>query len=370
MAAHVRKIKKKTLSEGISLSSFSNIGDSMTSILNDAELSRKKCGRIMIATNTFSTMINNVRDIGIFTKPKSLFNTKCAQIELFVRETTRTLYGIDVLPIDAETAPLNTALSEEDFKKLYDSIRDHEVIHTIIHSCDILDPYKSYINNIDTLNGTFIETMPGTSFTPFADFDVKDAYMQTDDITRRKYLLTYIHKLHTLGKKLYLEYVTPDMNIERMVEVVRSAITQLRTMPELSQCDIAFDTIDKSIGLLRDNFSQYYVDFTISQHPASIFESFVADVAKHESDVTHPEGAEDVPSDVEQRNVRRRKMRQARLTQQFSKIIGFYQEHASKSSRKNPQAEMLMRHYNSLTDRLNVKNLSRENAPTPNAENK
>jgi hypothetical protein len=160
------------------------------------------------------------------------------------------------------------------------------------------------------------------------------------------------------------------MNIERMVEVVRSAITQLRTMPELSQCDIAFDTIDKSIGLLRDNFSQYYVDFTISQHPASIFESFVADVAKHESDVTHPEGAEDVPSDVEQRNVRRRKMRQARLTQQFSKIIGFYQEHASKSSRKNPQAEMLMRHYNSLTDRLNVKNLSRENAPTPNAENK
>ena len=330
----------------------------------------------MMATNTFSAMINNVRDINVFTNATSSFNSRCAQIERFVRESARTLYGIDVLPIDAENAPLNPAMSPEDFQKMYETIRDHEVIHTIIHSCDILDPYKSYIINIDTLNGTFIETMPGTSFTPFADFDVKDAYMQTDDITRRKYLLTYIHKLYTLGKKLYLDYVTPDMNIERMVEVVRSAITQLRTMPELAHCDIAFDTIDKSIGLLRDNFSQYYVDFTISQHPASIFESFVADVAKHESDVSQPDDANsgDIAetiqlNSVDQRNIRRRKMRQARLTQQFSKIISFYQEHASKSSRKNPQAEMLMRHYSSLTDKLNVKNLSRAgaatNAPAP-----
>jgi hypothetical protein len=210
----------------------------------------------------------------------------------------------------------------------------------IIQVCDKLVLYKTHIDRLEALDGHFLVSMPGTSFMPFADFDVKDAYVQTTSKNVQEFILTYLSKIYTYGLKLYQEYTAPDMNVTQMTSVVRDAIEQLRKIPSLSRCTDAFNAIERSISMLQDNFGTYYADFLQSHSSSTIFENFIIDVAKNS----------------------KTKKRSAIIAQQFNKIIQYYRDMTQKSG-TTAQAESLFARFSEFNSQLGVRNLG--GGPSP-----
>jgi len=401
MAARVRVVKKKIGSASTLLSSVapagitSDLSAQLNNCLFERERSLRKFVRIINNVQQFARMLATVRDAGVFasiSQPQCDFARKIAQYDEFVARNSAQLFNCPTIPpevtaictaddtqksvesfIDAKLfAPPTPPETKEAFLLIYEEARESAIVREIIQTCDIIAPYKVHIKDATALTGTFLENIPGSKFAPFANLDIADAYLQAESLPpdarkgMREFILIFVHKLFTYGYQLFTIYTAPDMNVEQMIAVVHDSISQLRSVPQLSRCDIAFDTIEKSIHLLRDNFGSYYVDFLQTKSPSTIFENFILDVAKQQSTATSE--AETSGSSVggarrEQSKRRREKVRNAKLTHQFNDIIRFYQDQvraqgASANSRM-ANFDHMFDQYQQIQSHFNLQHLGR-----------
>jgi hypothetical protein len=332
-SAHAVKRAIKTAMHGLP----TDLSGQFEECLFDCDLAFAKYWKIVRVVDQISRALQTLRTSTKFADVSSAkFADACRNVEIFVRESCMSMSDGPAIPQSDPSFDQLPDAKKEHFHAAYDEMRKAHVVKLLIQACDTLDPYKPHIENRAALNGYFLVSMPGVSFTPFANFDVKDAYLQTEDKAARESILIYLHELYTLGFQLYNAYTAPDMNVDQMANVVRNAIAQLRREPSLSRCDAAFAKIEESLALLKTNFGDYYTEFVQSRSPMVLFEHYVRDVAQ---------------------NTKSRK-KSALLAAQFNKIVGFYR-HAAQNVGISKQAESLFARFSEFNSQFEAANLSR-----------
>lgn len=352
-ASHTKKTttrRSDRIAPGFNLPT--DLSDSLNDCLFDTTLAYKKCARMLRTVNQFAQLAQTVVDAHIYARidAQSEFAQTCARLCEFVRTHSRAIYDTDNVP-DNEASYDDLAQDKKDmFARQYDEVRTSREVREIIRVCDSLTPYKTFLEKEDALNGCFLEEMPGISFEPFAKFDVKDAYVQSTQPKSREFILIMLHKMYVYGYRLYCEYTSPDMNVDQMISVVGDALTKLRKIPQLERCGTAFNMIERSLILLRDNFGTYYTDFLQSHSSTTIFEHFIIDVSKQAQT----------------------KKRSASLASQFSQIIKYYRSIAQKSGQSTSRTEELFTRFAEFNSQLGVEHLgrapaSKDSAPSPSS---
>lgn len=318
-----------------------DLSDSLNDCLFDATLAYKKCARMLRTINQFAQLAQTVVDSRVYSRidAQSEFAQTCARTREFVHTHARAIYDADEIPdldheIQYDALPQD---KKDQFAQQYEAVRTSREVREIIRVCDNLTPYKTSLEKETALSGSFLEEMPGISFEPFAGFDVKDAYIQDIQPKSREFILIMLHKMYTYGYRLYCEYTSPDMNVDQMINVVGDALTKLRKIPQLERCGVAFNMIERSLVLLRDNFGTYYTDFLQSHSSTTIFEHFIIDVSKQAQT----------------------KKRSASLASQFSQIIKYYRSIAQKSGQSTSRTEELFARFSEFNSQLGVEHLGR-----------
>jgi hypothetical protein len=173
------------------------------------------------------------------------------------------------------------------------------------------------LDNKDTLSDSFITTAAGDYFVLLPslcgmDFKQMLLHPKCNSIFRQriKFALYVILKK---GATIIQHIMSPDIDIEKFSVVLIENIGKLRKA--IPRCDKAFNKIQKSVELLKTNFSGYYKDFVVSKNPGIIVESFVVDVA----------GSSTADSET---------------TRQFGRIIDFYRQ-KTKNQKQDPQVDKI-----------------------------
>jgi hypothetical protein len=152
----------------------------------------------------------------------------------------------------------------------------------------------------------------------FSCLDFKQLfYSETMTEEYKKYVLLTLHYIYIRVMNIVREVTSPDVDVERLSEKIVDSVDDLRK--HIPRCDLAFNKIKNSVGMLKNNFGEYYKDFVTSQsgHPGIIVENFVIDVAKSQS--SDPETA-----------------------RQFRTIVNFYKSRMSSGEIKDPQMKHML----------------------------
>jgi hypothetical protein len=175
------------------------------------------------------------------------------------------------------------------------------------------------LENKETLSMMFITKCEGTSLMlfNFCALDFKQISYNEELLTPQlqQYMLYFLHILYKRGLEVVRLITSPDIDVNKFSEVLVRNIGEVKK--HIPRCDKAFDKIASSVGLLRNNFDDYYKDFVISQNPGIIIESFVGDVAKSSS------------ADVQ-------------TTAQFRKIIQFYKQRMAAAKIDDPKIKKIL----------------------------
>jgi hypothetical protein len=180
---------------------------------------------------------------------------------------------------------------------------------------------NGFITNAD---GDFLKIFEFTSL------DFKQLYYSTTmNADFNKYILLVLHLVYVKVIGLVEDITAPDINVEKFSEILVANIDNIKKY--VPRCDKAFDKIKDSVGLLKQNFGEYYKDCIVSQNPGVIIENFVIDVSK--SSNADPE-----------------------ITRQFRDIVKFYRKNVQ-SSVKDPKTKklfsMLGQHMDILDNAVN-----------------
>lgn len=221
--------------------------------------------------------------------------------------------GIESLIIDYSDAPAEVIAQ---FGEEYRKSKECDLVRGILVTCSNLTKYKHFIGNKDKLSNVFLKT-PGSSLRPIdgCNFNFKQAFNLVGE-SERLYLLLVLNKLYTIAHELYEAVTSPDIDVGEFVSILVDNIDSLKK--SIPRCNEAFDRIRESIGLLKNNFGNYYREFAASGNPAIIMENFVLDVSKT------------AKNDL-------------KIMNQFREIISHYKKIAGQNS-SNPKIQSLMKH--------------------------
>jgi hypothetical protein len=142
----------------------------------------------------------------------------------------------------------------------------------------------------------------------------------------KKYTLFMINLVYVRSIDVVKDITSPDIDVDKFSKLLVANIGEIRK--HIPRCDDAFDRIEQSVGLLKENFGDYYKSFVTSQNnnPGIIIESFVMDVA----------------------NKNKANMQ---VTRQFRQIINFYQQQMQGKSIKDPTLKKML---SMVGDNLNI----------------
>jgi hypothetical protein len=176
--------------------------------------------------------------------------------------------GRNVLAIDDE--------GKVRFSSVYKTLKESAVIDAIIVLTDNLAKYKRHF--VGEKTPKFIAGIPGAwrPF-PFSQFDVKSI---AGDAGAVELVLLIFEKLYAAGLKIYEDHSSPDLDIDRLAEVIVENLDKLSNQPELNRCKRAFKKIRQSVDLLKTNFSAYYRNFVSTKNSTVMVENFIADICK------------------------------------------------------------------------------------------
>jgi hypothetical protein len=224
-----------------------------------------------------------------------------------------------------ETEDMYASVSKEDLNGLYKKLKENPIIKQLIVLCGKLKQYSKYFDDKDNLKDNFIGQEPGLSLIifPFSTLDLKKLWAnQRVSPAIKKYVLSVLHLLY---KDLFLIYkitTSPDIDIDKFTKVLVDSIGQLRKQPGLNRCNNAFNRIEKSVSLLKNNFDDYYRESIASENPNMLVESFIVDVSN--------QGGAD-----------------ARLTREFREIIRYMHKVGAQNGRnKDPNVQKLFKMLN------------------------
>ncbi len=266
-----------------------------------------------------------------FMRKHSEFANQKAELDHFcvsAHEKISQLFNVDFADYSWDLNLINDELKKA-FIDSYTEMKKSHLINTFIIMCDRLVIYKKNFADLNNMNHRFVTTMPGIEWTPFpfTTLNIKHIFA-LDDVQDNiiQFFMTVFNKAFELSYSLYNEVIAPDVDMKQFVGVLLSNIEEIQKRPELSRCKKAFQKIHDSIGLLQDNFNDYYRDFITTKDSTIIMQHFILDVGKKTS------------SDPE-------------TTRQFREIINYYRKIAG-SQIKNPKVKMLFDKVNSSFERL------------------
>lgn len=234
------------------------------------------------------------------------------------------------------------------FSEIYESLKKHFLVGDFLAMCNNLIVYRTFIENVDSLDYKFILKLGGVEFCPipasitalnfkriFTLITTEESMSAQTKQEVCKFLMLVLNKLYTISHKLYKTITSPDIDVDEFVDVIVQNIAEVKK--HIPRCDKAFKKIEESVHLLRDNFSTYYKDFMTTQNQMTIMEDFVLDVAK--TTKADPQ-----------------------TTQQFRQIINFYRKQAA-TKVKDPRLKMLFEkvdsNFRKLDEHQNLKRASR-----------
>jgi hypothetical protein len=113
-----------------------------------------------------------------------------------------------------------------------------------------------------------------------------------------------LQELFTTTHKIYQAVSSPDIDIDTFVLGISEHLQGLKK--HIPRCNQAFDCLLNCSDMLKQNFGQYYKQYSISGSSTSVAEEYIWDLYKQHTKVN------------------------PKLALQFAKIIKFYKEHSSK----------------------------------------
>jgi|NOAtaT_7_FD_contig_111_588017_length_3530_multi_4_in_0_out_0_3 hypothetical protein len=179
---------------------------------------------------------------------------------------------------------------------------------------------KNDIEDKSSLKDDFILNSDGDYLTlfNFTSLDFKQIWIS--DILNsehKKYILYVLHLIYSRVINIVKLLTSPDIDVDKFSEAMIENIDSMRK--HIPRCDQAFEKIKSSVGLLKENFGDYYKDFVTSQtaNPGIIIEHFVIDVAKKNT------------ADL-------------KVTRQFKEIIKFYNNQISGKNVSDPKLQNML----------------------------
>jgi hypothetical protein len=278
-----------------------------------------------------------IKTLEKFSTNEKLRNTFPAFVKYFDQITTYTKNLHASLQYDVVT---DENVNIDNIHTLYKTCKDDVNVRSISIMCARLRQDMTVIND---LNLHFIAKQPDAKYhpLPFTDLNFYDLWTEMPEESGgeiiKKYILTVFKKLMEKSYEIHNVLISPDIDIDEFSVHLIEAISKARKM--LPRCNQAFDKIEESIGLLKNNFSGYYKSFMISKNPNSILEDFIIDVSQKQSGGN------------------------MKLKWQFMQIVNFYKKHSSGKVAKNSDLNFI---FDTLDDQLDK--LSKTTAPEEKEE--
>ena len=249
-----------------------------------------------------------------------LFETQIEDIDKFIKMSQDSI---------VEEATL------ENVVVIYSHLKESHIIDQYLELCKNLMQCSKSIGDKYKLNDEFIRqhTNSELQIFPFSEVNFKllfDVYLEElsknkeeneEELRQSKiYVLSMLNILLISTQDIYKLITTPDVDIDKISEVIINAINSAETA--IPGCAKAFKMISKSFDMLKTNMTDYYKDFISTKDPTIIFQNFILDVSKGPAINT-------------------------RLLFQFRKIINFYRQQSS-SRPKDPKLEAIFEKVNQV----------------------
>lgn len=172
---------------------------------------------------------------------------------------------------------------------IYKSLKESYVVEQYLLLCKTLMKNSDSIKDKNNMNDTFIKSYPGTEFNifPFAKINFKFLFSHlleenTDNVQEldeaKTYILLSLNMLYITTYDIYQLISSPDIDIDKLSEVVILAIASARK--QIPRCDKAFKVISNSFDMLKGNMNEYYKAFVATSNPTIILENFIMDLSK------------------------------------------------------------------------------------------
>lgn len=260
------------------------------------------------------------------------------------KEDIKVLFRADLSDVDWDFNVMEEELKAQ-FTKIYNEMKQSQLIDTFILMCDRLVPHKKNFLDMDKLSHKFITCMAGVEWCPFPFTNLNYKYVFTLNLspTTQAFFMTVLHKAFDLSYQLFRERQAPDIDVNQFVDFIMKSIDEIQNRPELCRCKEAFQKIKDSVEMLRNRFDGYYRDFISAQDSTIMMQHFILDVSKNTT-------------------------ASPKVAKQFRTIIGYYQSIASSEQIKDPKIKMLFENLNkSLSDfekgKENLVNIRDDDAP-------
>lgn len=218
------------------------------------------------------------------------------------------------------------AAEVEQFAKLYELVKNSQVCKMCIMTYDELSHYKDKVNYTGVPDHRFVFNIIGCDWRPlkFTRLDIVGLLMDDSSADNARTVMELLRATYELTASLFNELQSPDVDVDKFVEVIAASLEQIKKIPELHRCTQAFRKIEESLDLLKSKFNTYYHDFVVTKDSTIIMQHFILDVSK---------SSDDVP---------------AKVTAQFGQIIAYYR----KSTRGKIQDPMMAKLLDRLTESL------------------
>ncbi len=221
-----------------------------------------------------------------------------------------------------------------DVVKFYQSSKEHKVVKDCIGMCRRVIRYKKYLDDIDNIDDGFLKSsnMADLKLFTFCDFDIKYLYVYGNvDESVKRYIVVFLSMMLKSTKEIFDIITSPDVDINKVSKIVIDVIASTKKL--LPRCSKAFDKIEQSLDLLKNNFSEYYKDFVSTKDQSSIITNFLSDCTKQTDD----DGGR---VDME-------------LTRQFMQITNFFRKQSA-GKVKDPRVNELLNFLDSQFKSLDV----------------
>jgi len=238
-----------------------------------------------------------------------LVNLKFDISQAFEFNFDKEIFALDKLPEETRDA----------FTENYRTLKTSPLIQEMIRMGDNLADYR---DRIDIGDINFVDNIPGVEWCPFVftSLNLKNVFAAICSSNSRTSIagmfLAIMKSTFENCYKIYRNVSQPDIDIDKFIEILMTAVTKLKRIPKLSRCGRAFDKIAESVDIFRNKFGGYYRDFIQTKSSTTILENFVLDVAR-KSD-----------ADIE-------------TMRQFKLIISHYKEQATAQGKISPDVSKL-----------------------------
>lgn len=172
---------------------------------------------------------------------------------------------------------------------VYKSLKESYIVEQYLLLCKILLKNNDSIKDKNNLSDAFIKSFPGTEFCifPFSKINFKFLFSHLlEENTEgrveleeaKTYILISLNMLFITTYDIYQLVSSPDIDIDKLSEVVIMAITSAKK--QIPRCEKAFKVISNSFDMLKSNMNDYYKAFVATSNPTIILENFVMDLTK------------------------------------------------------------------------------------------